>query len=110
VRCRIPHPLHPERHGQAVGDGRLDVLACEDAVQADECNEEQIEGELALDVDGVDDDLAGADLVQLAMVGVVGVTSGAREDGAEGGIGHGCKEDDAKAKRPGGDGGVPAVG
>ena len=59
MRCRIPHPLHPERHGQAVGDGRLDVLACEDAVQADECNEKQIEGELALDVDGVDDDLAG---------------------------------------------------
>jgi len=80
VRCRIPHPLHPESHGQAVGDGRLDVLACEDAVQADECNEKQIEGELALDVDSIDDDLAGADLIQLAMVGVVGVAIRARED------------------------------
>lgn len=80
MRCRIPHPLHPESHGQAVGDGRLDVLACEDAVQADECNEKQIEGELALDVDSIDDDLAGADLIQLAMVGVVGVAIRARED------------------------------
>ena len=31
-------------------------------------------------------------------------------DGDEGGSKQGCKEDDAKAKRPGGDGGVPAVG
>ena len=62
--------------------------------------------ELVLDGDGVDDDVAGAGLFQLALVGGGDIASGAQEDGADCGIWHGCEEEGAEAKLPGGsDGG-----
>jgi hypothetical protein len=66
----VVHLPAPERHEQAVGD-ELDVLAHEGAVHADERDGERVADELALDVDGVGDDLADAGLVELAAEEVV---------------------------------------
>jgi hypothetical protein len=64
------HPLVPQRHEQAVGD-ELDVLAHEGAVHADERAGERVADELALDVDGVGDDLPHAGLIELGAEQVV---------------------------------------
>ena len=101
VRHWRPHLLHPEHHEQAFGD-ESDVLAHEGAIHADECDEERVADELELHGDGVDDDVAGAGLIQLASVGGGDIGSGAQEEGAEGGIEHEGEEDDAETKRPGG--------
>ncbi|KAK8449102.1 hypothetical protein SEVIR_7G161450v4 [Setaria viridis] len=66
----VVHLLVPQRHEQAVGD-ELDVLAHEPAVHSDERDGERVADELALDVDGVGDDLADAALVELAAEEVV---------------------------------------
>ena len=79
-----PYLLHPEHPEHVVGD-ELDVLAHEGTVDADERGRERV-AELALDVDGVGDDLADAGLVQLVVEAERPGGGGGDEDG-EGGRG-----------------------